>query len=99
MKTIIFYEEELDGRKHFKMLSLYYSQYFSGPYGYPGHYFVMGDNRDHSHDSRYWSFLPKENLLGKAQFIWLTCEETLTVIPFLCDPLTIRWSRMFKGIQ
>ncbi|MBN8539702.1 MAG: signal peptidase I [Deltaproteobacteria bacterium] len=65
----------------------------------PGQMVLFGDNRHESADSRVWGALPREQLLGQALGIWLSCEESMSGLPRVCNPATIRWSRLFQDLD
>jgi signal peptidase I len=92
--------EQLGEHLHYAMLEKSAFRYREPGRVIPeGRIFLMGDNRDRSRDSRFWGELPVENLLGRAQFIWLSCTKVLVPGTFLCDPRHIRWQRIFHRIE
>lgn len=51
-----------------------------------GHYFTLGDNRDASNDSRYWGFVPDENIVGRAFFIWWNFDDFVNMVSTFSAP-------------
>ncbi|MFK8251319.1 signal peptidase I [Ancylobacter terrae] len=67
-----------------------------------GHYFMMGDNRDNSTDSRVLSqvgYVPYENLIGRAQVIFFSVQEGDAAWQFWKWPWTVRWDRLFSLVR
>ena len=54
-----------------------------------GHYFMLGDNRDASNDSRYWGFVPEANIVGRAFFIWWNFDDFLNSVKSFSKPARI----------
>ena len=44
-------------------------------------------------------YVPRSYVVGRAMFVWLSCEKTLPILTFLCDPTTVRWSRFFHDVD
>ena len=64
------------------------------------YYFMMGDNRHRSADSRYWGFVPEDHVVGKALFIWMSIEQDGIYGGRHKNIFSrIRWSRLFNRIH
>jgi signal peptidase I len=59
-----------------------------------GYYWMMGDNRHQSADSRYWGFVPEDHIVGKPVFTWLSKED-----PNYQETAELRWKRMFRFVD
>lgn len=57
------------------------------------YYWMMGDNRDNSADSRFWGFVPEDHIVGKASFVWLSLDASKSF------PSNIRWERLFRKVR
>lgn len=72
-----------------------------------GHFFAMGDNREHSADSRftdpnspdYLGYVPIDHLIGKVQFVFYSYDSRYPVWQFWHWPVEIRWDRLFKAVR
>ena len=57
------------------------------------YYWMMGDNRHNSADSRFWGFVPEDHIVGKASFVWLSLDANKRF------PANIRWERLFRKVK
>jgi signal peptidase I len=57
------------------------------------YYWMMGDNRHNSADSRYWGFVPEDHIVGKPKFIWLSIDKEAQGLK------SVRWKRMFMRVK
>ena len=57
------------------------------------YYWMMGDNRHNSADSRFWGFVPENHIVGKALFVWMSWDTNAKGLK------KIRWNRLFRSVK